>query len=122
MSSLKLLAVNKHSPARKWRIGKHGHPFYEVIVLLRGAEYIKYNNETSRVAAGDMLFLAPGMFHEEWSDPNLKLETIFFHLSVLMNRSLPIFLWLFMMFRGCHSVYWVLAVASDFNIGGKHLS
>ena len=55
----------------------HRHPFHEIIVVLSGRMKVCIRDETITAAAGDVLFYHAGLSHEEWSDREHPVRTIF---------------------------------------------
>ena len=72
-----LLGCGEVLPDPGWRLPPHLHPFHELIVVKRGAMILRTSRVEVRVSAGDCLFYAAGLVHEEVSDPDDPVNTIF---------------------------------------------
>jgi AraC-like DNA-binding protein len=72
----RLLSVGRHRQ-RAWHIPSHRHPFYEMIVIIRGAEGVRTDTQTARAETGEVLLFRPGEGHEEWVEGPEELDTCF---------------------------------------------
>ena len=60
-----------------WRIDAHHHRFYELIVVVHGAEDILLDGEPLHLSAGSALLFRPYRIHEEQSHRGAALETVY---------------------------------------------
>ncbi len=86
MEKVEFRLVGLNSPKKAWHIGRHSHGYYEIIVVMSAKEKVSIDNKFIEASEGDVIVFRPGVAHEEWSDDNPPLETIFFSFS---SRSLP---------------------------------
>jgi len=76
--ALRILGVGRVQPHPRWHIGRQRHQFHELIVVVGGSMIVEAHGRRVTAGAGDVLFYAAGMRHEEWSDPTDPVETFFF--------------------------------------------
>jgi len=72
----RLISVGRHRQ-RAWHIPSHRHPFFEMIVIIRGAEGFRTDTQTDRAETGEVLLFRPGEGHEEWVEGPEELDTCF---------------------------------------------
>ena len=52
LTTLKLLGVGWHTAKPGWRLAGQTHPHHELIIILRGAQYVELDGPPFRAAAG----------------------------------------------------------------------
>lgn len=77
----RLSGVCHHTPGPGWHIPMHSHPHHEIIVVIEGAQTARIQNKIYRAQTGDILFYPAGVGHEEWSDIQDPVRSIFFALE-----------------------------------------
>ena len=70
-------SVGRHEQAHGWQLGSQVHPFHELIVLFSGSQRARVHGTTYLAEAGDALIYPAGVSHEEWSEPGVKLASVF---------------------------------------------
>lgn len=61
-----------------WHFPRHKHEtFHELIVVTRGRIHVRMGGDDITGVPGDILFYRAGLMHEESSDPDDSLETLF---------------------------------------------
>lgn len=58
-------------------MGSHAHPFYEMILIIEGSQYVEIRGQKIKATAGDILFYPKRVPHAEWTAPNDILESAF---------------------------------------------
>ena len=86
MDKFEFRFVGLNSPKKGWHIGRHSHEWYEIVVVMWSKEKISIDNKFIEASEGDVIVFRPGVAHEEWSDDNPPLETIYFSFT---SRALP---------------------------------
>ena len=61
-----------------WGMKMHSHLFHEMVVLLQGKMHLTIEGTRIHANKGDVLFYAAGSSHEEQSDGDEPVETIYF--------------------------------------------
>lgn len=64
----------------RYRIGRHRHGNYEIILVEQGAYRCVLNDTDLELAAGDVLTLKPGDWHEDVCGPGLRYLALTFEL------------------------------------------
>mgnify|MGYP006282573761 CR=1 FL=1 len=60
-----------------WHMKNHAHTYYEVIVVFRGKMTVRINHTEYSAGQGNVLVYPPNVYHEEWSNPDDPVETLF---------------------------------------------
>ena len=81
LSSLKLLGIGWHTAKPCWRLAGQTHPHHEMIIILRGAQYVQLEGSPFKAAVGDALWFREGATHTEWADPDDPVESVFLNLE-----------------------------------------
>ncbi len=77
----KFSGISSNITGPDWHLPMHSHPYHEVIVVIEGAQSVRIQNKIYKAQAGDILFYPAGVGHEEWSDPQDPVRSIFFALE-----------------------------------------
>lgn len=77
MHDSKFMSIGRHRQVKPWRLAAHRHPFYEMIVVTEGAQFVKIGGATIRAVEGDILFYPRGVAHTEWTEPGDMLESAY---------------------------------------------
>jgi AraC-like DNA-binding protein len=77
-SSANLIYSGHIMPRRGWRMETHQHLYHELIVVLRGRASVCINGVSMTAGPGNLLFYRAGWAHEECSDDQDFVETLFF--------------------------------------------
>lgn len=64
-------------PDPVWRMHAHTHPFHELVCVMRGRIHVLSNRTKLACSAGDVLLYPAGTPHEEWTDADDPLESLF---------------------------------------------
>lgn len=78
ITRVNLLSMGHFAPDPQWKIPPHGHPFSELIVLIRGQMRVKSLDTTLNATIGDVLLYPARVIHAEWSDIAAPVETFYF--------------------------------------------
>ncbi len=62
------LHAGRVKPDAAWHMDPHDHPFYELIVPMRGSLRVATAADTQVAGPGDILLYPPGVVHEEWAE------------------------------------------------------
>jgi AraC-like DNA-binding protein/mannose-6-phosphate isomerase-like protein (cupin superfamily) len=76
-------------PDSKWRIKPHSHPFHELIIILKGKMTVRIHGQEEQVQAGDVLVYLAGNIHEEISDKEDPVESLFLAFSHELAEETP---------------------------------
>lgn len=79
--NLHLLTIGHFLPKSPWESAQHGHPFHELLVIVRGQEHILIDQQEYVVGEGQLFFFRKGTYHSEWTDRNEKLESYFINFD-----------------------------------------
>ena len=82
ITRIHLLSIGHVAPDPQWKMPPHGHPFSELIVLIRGRMRVESLGMTLNATMGDVLLYPARVSHAEWSDATALVETIFFSFTV----------------------------------------
>ena len=79
MKSLELTfyGVGSMDPDPRWHMAPHSHPNHELIVIMGGRMRLKTPGRELLARRGDILHYAPGLIHEEISDPRAPVKSCF---------------------------------------------
>jgi AraC-like DNA-binding protein len=69
--------IGRVRKSRPWHLGPQEHPFYEMIVVVRGQQGVRIGGNTLRAGPGEVLLYPAGNAHEEWRATEAPLETLF---------------------------------------------
>ena len=64
-----------------WKAPRHVHDFVELMAVLGGVLTLRLDDRTVEATAGDVLFYAPGLWHQEGVRGNARLEFMFLAYS-----------------------------------------
>ncbi len=64
-------------PSPSWHMDPHSHTFHEIIVIMEGRLLLKSGDREVTAVPGDILFYRSGFVHEETSDPQIPVGTLF---------------------------------------------
>ena len=81
LTTLKLLGVGWNTAKPGWRLAGQTHPHHELIIILRGAQYVELDGPPFRAATGDALWFREGAAHTEWADSGDPVESVFLSLE-----------------------------------------
>jgi AraC-like DNA-binding protein len=82
MMDAKLLLIGKIEPNPEWEMALHRHDHHELIVIISGRLHVwDYEKNHMQGTAGDIFLYPSGAFHEEKSDTEQPVETIYFVFS-----------------------------------------
>lgn len=81
MDRFEFMNVGLNSPKKAWHIGRHSHNYYEIVVVMWAKEKVSIDNKFIEASEGDVIVFRPRVAHEEWSNDNPPLETIFFSFT-----------------------------------------
>lgn len=76
-------------PNPKWRMKPHCHPFDELIIILKGRMTVHIDGRVEQVQAGDVLLYLAGKIHEEISDKDDPVESLFLSISPGASKNIP---------------------------------
>lgn len=85
----RLLYIARLRPDPAWHIGTHVHKHHELIVVLGGRLRVNIDGEVREATSGDLLLYPAGHKHEESTDPNDPVETIFLGFAAQNLRGIP---------------------------------
>jgi AraC-like DNA-binding protein/mannose-6-phosphate isomerase-like protein (cupin superfamily) len=85
-----MLHAGRVRPDPRWAMSSHAHDFHELVVILRGAMRVSGPGLNGDCREGDVLLYPAGIVHDERSDPDDPVESIFvsFRGKNLGSRSL----------------------------------
>lgn len=69
--------LGRQAPDPNWVLPAHYHPFHELVVLVQGKMTVKIRDQKIMARSGDVLFYPKGVPHEEWSNPDDPVESLF---------------------------------------------
>ena len=72
-----MLHVGRVRPDPGWAMASHAHDFHELVVILRGAMHVSGPEMDADCREGDVLLYPAGIAHDERSDPDDPVESIF---------------------------------------------
>jgi AraC-like DNA-binding protein len=76
-STAKYMFVGRLTPSTTWAMGRHEHPYHELIAVLRGVLHVRLDRRDHRVYPGDFILYKAGHAHTERADSAQPLETFF---------------------------------------------
>jgi len=85
--SVELIGAGEIRPSSNWRMPRHSHSFHELICVLSGSMLLKTRDEEILARHGDALFYRAGMVHEEISQKDDPVSTVFIDFRI--GESLP---------------------------------
>ena len=71
------LGVGEVRPVTGWHMPPHSHQVHELIVVLSGKMLLETAEKTLQAEPGDLLFYRAGHVHQETTDPQRPVNTIF---------------------------------------------
>ncbi|TVP81901.1 MAG: AraC family transcriptional regulator [Puniceicoccaceae bacterium] len=71
------LHIGRLPPSSDWHMHPHHHRFHEVVVPLRGVLHLRSGHKTHSVGAGRLVLYPANVIHEEWTDAEQPVESIF---------------------------------------------
>lgn len=91
--ALHMMHAGRVRPDPRWVMASHSHDFHELVVILRGAMRVSGPDMDADCREGDVLLYPAGIAHDERSDPDDPVESIFvsFLGRILGPRSLARF-------------------------------
>ncbi len=81
LSTVILLGIGRHTPGPDWRLAGQIHPHHEMIIILRGSQYVQVQGDSCKAEAGDVFWFPEGVSHTEWGDPCDPVESLFISLK-----------------------------------------
>lgn len=75
--AVELISAGEIRPSASWRMPPHSHSFHELICILSGSMVLKARDEEIVAGHGDALFYRAGMVHEEISQRDDPVSTVF---------------------------------------------
>jgi len=77
IETAEMLGVGRLAPGPDWHMPAHLHANHELIVVIRGRTRVHIAGRKILAGSGDVLFYPRKVAHEEWSDRNEPMETVF---------------------------------------------
>ncbi len=81
LSTLILLGVGWHTAQPEWRLSGQIHSHHELIIVLRGGQYVELDGLVCKAGAGDAFWFPEGVAHTEWADLCDPVESVFISLK-----------------------------------------
>ncbi|MFC1462080.1 helix-turn-helix domain-containing protein [Verrucomicrobiota bacterium] len=68
---------NELSGNEVWLLNAQVHPFHELIVVMKGGQYVRMGGKDVYGGVGDVLLYPAGAVHKEWTEPGESLLALF---------------------------------------------